>query len=70
MIRDREELEKLAGSQIDIPQRYLDVHDFFFGPTLDGEAYDILRRYRADYLMVYAAVRSTSASKPCRASPR
>ncbi len=54
MIRDREELEKLAGSPIDIPQRYLDVHSFFFGPTLDREAYDILRRYRADYLMVYA----------------
>ncbi len=54
MISDREDLEKLAGSPIDIPQRYLDVHDFFFGPTLDGEAYDILHRYRADYLMVYA----------------
>jgi hypothetical protein len=53
MIRDREELEKLAGSHIDIPQRYLDVHDFFFGPTLDREAYAILRRYHADYLMVY-----------------
>jgi Family of unknown function (DUF6077) len=53
MIRDRDELEKLAGSRIDIPQRYLDVHDFFFGPTLDREAYDILRRYHADYLMVY-----------------
>ena len=53
MIRDREELEKLAGSDIDIPQRYLDVHDFFFGPTLDREAYAILRRYHADYLMVY-----------------
>jgi hypothetical protein len=54
MIRDREELEDLAGSRIDIPQRYLDVHSFFFGPTLDTEAYKILRRYRADYLMVYA----------------
>jgi hypothetical protein len=54
MIRDRDELEKLAGSPIDIPKRYLDVHSFFFGPTLNGEAYDILRRYRADYLMVYA----------------
>jgi Family of unknown function (DUF6077) len=54
MIRDREVLEELAGSPIDIPQRYLDVHSFFFGPTLDREAYDILRRYRADYLMVYA----------------
>jgi hypothetical protein len=54
MIRDREDLEELAGSRIDIPQRYLDVHSFFFGPTLDREAYDILRRYQADYLMVYA----------------
>jgi hypothetical protein len=54
MIRDRNELEKLAGSDINIPQRYLDVHSFFFGPTLDEEAYDILRRYHADYLMVYA----------------
>jgi hypothetical protein len=54
MIRDRKELEKLAGSHINLPQRYLDVHSFFFGPTLDEEAYDILRRYQADYLMVYA----------------
>ena len=54
MIRDREELEELAGSGIDIPQRYLNVHDFFFGPTLDKQAYAILRRYNADYLMVYA----------------
>jgi Family of unknown function (DUF6077) len=54
MIRDRDELEKLAGSRINIPQRYLDVHSFFFGPTLDREAYGILRRYRTDHLMVYA----------------
>jgi Family of unknown function (DUF6077) len=54
MIRDRDELEKLAGSHINIPERYLDVHSFFFGPTLDEEAYDILRRYHVDYLMVYA----------------
>lgn len=54
MIRDREKLEKLAESDIDIPRRYLDVHSFFFGPTLDEEAYDILRRYQTDYLMVYA----------------
>ena len=53
MIRDREELEKLAGSRIDIPQRYLDVHNFFFGPTLDRQAYGILRSYNVDYLMVY-----------------
>jgi hypothetical protein len=54
MIRDRDALEKLAGSQINIPKPYLDVHSFFFGPTLDREAYDILRRYHVDYLMVYA----------------
>ncbi|MDQ4128352.1 MAG: hypothetical protein M3151_10465, partial [Actinomycetota bacterium] len=54
MIRDREKLERRAGSGIGIPKRYLDVHDFFFGPTLDREAHEILRRYEADYLMVYA----------------
>ena len=53
MIRDREELERRAGSEIDIPQRYLDVHRFFFEPTLE-ERYEILRRYEVDYLMVYA----------------
>ncbi len=53
MIRDREELEKRAGSRIDIPQRYLDVHRFFHGPVLDEEAYEMLRRYGVDYLMVY-----------------
>ena len=53
MIRDREELERRAGSKIDIPQRYLDVHKFFFGATLE-ERYGILRRYEVDYLMVSA----------------
>jgi hypothetical protein len=53
MIRDREELERRAGSKIDIPRRYLDVHKFFFGATLE-ERYAILRRYKVDYLMVYA----------------
>jgi hypothetical protein len=32
MIRDRDELEQRAGSEIHIPRRYLDVHAFFFGP--------------------------------------
>jgi uncharacterized protein DUF6077 len=54
MIRDRDELERRAGSGIQIPRRYLDVHDFFFGPTLDTEAHEILRRYDVDFLMVYA----------------
>jgi hypothetical protein len=52
MIRDREALEKEATSPIGIPQRYLDVHAFFFGPPLDGESWKILHRYRPDYLMV------------------
>ena len=54
MIRDRDELERRAGSKIQIPRSYLDVHDFFFGPTLDREAHEILRRYGVDFLMVYA----------------
>jgi Family of unknown function (DUF6077) len=54
MIRDREILERRAGSEINIPQRYLDVHRFFFGPTLDEEGYRILRRYEVDYLMIDA----------------
>ncbi len=76
MIRDREELEDLAGSRIDIPQRYLDVHSFFFGPTLDKEAYGILRRYRADYLMVYAGsplderLKTLPGFSPVREAPR
>ena len=76
MIRDREELERLAGSNIDIPQRYLDVHDFFFGPTLDREAYDILRRYDADYLMVYRdspideRLKTVPGFSPVRGAPR
>lgn len=52
MIRDREELEKKADSEIPIPQRYLDVHAFYFGPPLDREAWKILHRYRPDLLMV------------------
>jgi hypothetical protein len=76
MIRDRDRLEKLAGSRIDIPQRYLDVHDFFFGPTLGGEAYTILRRYRADYLMVYAGspldvrLKTLPGFSPVQAAPK
>lgn len=54
MIRDRRALEKKANSEIEIPQRYLDVHDFFFGAPLDKASYAILRRYKPDYLMVRA----------------
>jgi hypothetical protein len=76
MIRDREELEELAGSRINIPQRYLDVHSFFFEPTLDKEAYDILRRYHVDYLMVYAGsplderLRTLPGFSPLQEAPR
>ncbi|MBA2618403.1 MAG: hypothetical protein H0U91_09585 [Rubrobacter sp.] len=54
MIRDRRVLEERANSEIEIPQRYLDVHDFFFGTPLDKRSYAILRRYKPDYLMVRA----------------
>lgn len=54
MIRDKKALEARANSEIRIPQRYLDVHDFFFGPPLGGRSYEILRRYKPDYLMVRA----------------
>ena len=76
MIRDRDELEKLAGSRIEIPQRYLDVHSFFFGPTLDEEAHAILRRYDVDYLMVYAGsplderLETLPGFSPVEAAPR
>jgi hypothetical protein len=53
MIRDREQLERVAGSKIDIPQRYLDVHRFFHDFTPD-EGYEILRRHEVDYVMVGA----------------
>jgi hypothetical protein len=53
MIRDREELERVAGSEIDIPRRYQDVHDFFYGTTPE-ESQAILRRHGVDYVMVYA----------------
>jgi hypothetical protein len=53
MIRDREELERVAGSEIEIPRRYQDVHDFFYGTTPE-ESQAILRRYGVDYVMVYA----------------
>ena len=53
MIRDREELERVAGSEIDIPQRYLDVHRFFHDFSLE-DGYETLRRYDVDYVMVDA----------------
>jgi hypothetical protein len=76
MIRDREELEERAGSEISLPQRYLDVHGFFFGPTLDAEAHETLRRYGVDYLMVYAGgplddrLKTEPGFRPVVGSPR
>lgn len=46
-------LERLAGQPIKVRQGSLDVRDFYSGPTI-GEAYDILRRNRVDYVMVQA----------------
>lgn len=76
MIRDREILERRAGSGIDFPQRYLDAHRFYHGPVLDEEAYEILRRYEVDYLMVKAGgplderLVSLPGFSPISAAPR
>lgn len=53
MIRDRKELERVAGSEIEVPERYQDVHDFFYGTT-PRESQAILRRHGVEYVMVYA----------------
>lgn len=45
------ELERLSGENIEVKQGSLDVQAFFEGPTI-GEAYDILRRNKVDYVMV------------------
>lgn len=46
-------LERLAGRPIKVRQGSLDMRDFYSGPTF-GEAYDILRRNRVDYVLVGA----------------
>jgi hypothetical protein len=51
-IRDRALLEKKAGEKIELSQRALDLHAFFYGADLETEGYEILRRYEVDYLMV------------------
>ena len=48
-----EALEQRAGEEIEVPQRVLDVQEFYSNPTLE-EGLQILRRYDADYVMVYA----------------
>ncbi len=44
-------LERRAPSQIDVPQRVLDVRTFFHDSALQEE---ILRRYEVDYVLLYA----------------
>ncbi|MGH3147277.1 MAG: hypothetical protein ACRDTR_15880, partial [Rubrobacter sp.] len=51
-IRDRDLLEERAGERIELPQRALDLHDFFFDADLETGGYEILRQYEVDYLMV------------------
>ena len=46
-------LERFAGSEITVPQGALDVQRFFAGTTVE-ESIEIIRRQKADYLMVYA----------------
>ena len=45
-------LERRAGKELEVPQRVLDVDKFYSNPTFD-EAFEILRRYDVDYLLVY-----------------
>jgi len=47
-----DQLEKLSDDRIKVPQRDLDVHKFYSGPTM-LEAYKILRRYHVQYVLVY-----------------
>jgi hypothetical protein len=53
-IRDRDLLEERAGEKIEIPQRALDLHAFFYEEDLETGGYEILRRYDVDYLMIPA----------------
>lgn len=51
-VQNRETLERIAGSPIDFPRRYIDSYRFFSDPTLGRGDREILRRYEVDYLMV------------------
>jgi hypothetical protein len=53
-IRDRALLEERAGGKIEIPQRALDLHAFFYDVDLETGGYEIMRRYEVDYLMIPA----------------
>jgi hypothetical protein len=46
-------LERRAGRKIEVPQRALDVQKFFQGAT-PQERWQILRRCKVDYVMVYS----------------
>lgn len=54
MVRNREELERYAGSGMELPRNYLDSYEFFSDATLEKGDYEVLRRYGVDYLMVRA----------------
>lgn len=45
-------LEARAGEEIEVPQRVLDVQAFYSSLTFE-EAFEILRRYKVDYVLVY-----------------
>lgn len=51
VLESLEELERVSGQRIEVPQGSIDVRDFFSGPTV-SEAYDILRRNKVDYVLV------------------
>jgi hypothetical protein len=47
-------LQRLAGRRIKVPQRALDERTFFLRSTTPTERWQILRRYKVDYVVVYA----------------
>ncbi len=51
VLESLEELERVSGQRIEVPQGSIDVRDFFSGPTV-SEAYAILRRNKVDYVLV------------------
>jgi uncharacterized membrane protein len=75
-IRDRALLEERAGGRIEIPQRALDLHAFFYDVDLETGGYEILRRYNVDYIMVSVGsslderLKTLPGFSPVRDTPR
>jgi len=53
ILKYRAALERRVSGRIEVPQRALDVRNFYSGPTLE-EGIGILRRNEVDYVLVHA----------------